>query len=151
MDKNQFKGLNPFFSVIIPLYNKEKYIKRAVKSALKQTFSDIEIIIIDDSSTDNSVQEVEKIKDPRIRLVHRSRPGPGGYAARNYGIKNAIGEYIAFLDADDEWLSDYLQEIFYLIQKYPQAQSFVSAFITKFSSGKQRLTRYALKNKNILR
>lgn len=93
-------------SVVIPLYNKEKQIKRTLQSVLTQTFQDFEIVIVNDGSTDNSVIEVEKLKDPRIRLVHQKNAGVS--AARNKGIEEAKYELIAFLDADDEWQSEYL-------------------------------------------
>ena len=99
----------PFFSVVIPVYNKEPHIVRAINSVLNQTFQDFELIIVCDPSTDNSNAEVAKFTDPRIRVFHRDQPGPGGYAARNLGIKEARGDWIAFLDADDEWYSEHLQ------------------------------------------
>ena len=90
-------------SVVIPLYNKEKQIKRTLQSVLTQTFQDFEIVIVNDGSTDNSTIEVEKIKDSRIRLIHQENAGVS--AARNKGIEEAKYELIAFLDADDEWKS----------------------------------------------
>ncbi len=110
-----------FFSVIIPLYNKEPHIERAVKSVLNQTFSNFELIVIDDASTDNSLQKLKQIEIDDIKVYQRDVPGPGGYAARNLGIKNANGRYIAFLDADDEWATNHLEEIYQLILKYPNA------------------------------
>ena len=88
-------------SVVIPLYNKEKQIKRTIQSVLTQTFQDFEIVIVNDGSTDNSTIEVEKIKDSRIRLIHQENAGVS--AARNKGIEEAKYELIALLDADDEW------------------------------------------------
>jgi glycosyltransferase involved in cell wall biosynthesis len=99
----------PFFSVIIPIYNKEPHIARAINSVLNQTFQDFEVVIVCDPSTDNSNAEVAKFTDSRIRVFHRDEPGPGGYAARNLGIKEAKAEWIAFLDADDEWYPEHLQ------------------------------------------
>src|SRR6056297_1231579 len=110
-----------FFSVVIPLYNKEPHVARCIRSVLTQTHQDFEILIVNDASTDNSVGEVNKFEDTRIRLVHREEPGPGGYAARNLGIKLAQSEYIAFLDADDEWLPDHLLNMKNIIHKYPVA------------------------------
>jgi glycosyltransferase involved in cell wall biosynthesis len=101
---------NPFFSVIVPVYNKEKYVHRAVSSILNQSYKDFELIIVCDPSTDNSNAEVEKFTDPRIRVFHRDKPGPGGYAARNLGIENSKGQWISFLDADDVWYSSHLDE-----------------------------------------
>lgn len=109
----------PFFSVVIPLYNKQPHISRAINSVLKQTFQDFELIIVNDASTDGSVEEIQKFDDPRIILLHRDQPGPGGYAARNTGIKEAHGGWIAFLDADDKWLPEHLSRYCNLIAKFP--------------------------------
>lgn len=89
-------------SVIIPLYNKANYIKTTIESVLAQTYKDLEVIVVDDGSTDSSTEIVENIADDRIRLIRQSNAGVS--AARNAGLKEAEGEWIAFLDADDEWL-----------------------------------------------
>ncbi len=107
-----------FFSVIIPLYNKEKHIKRTLESALNQTFSDFEIIIVNDGSTDKSCEIVESISDPRIHLIHQENGGPS--KARNRGIKEAKGQFIAFLDADDEWLPEKLEKQYELHNENPE-------------------------------
>ncbi|MCK4441816.1 MAG: glycosyltransferase family 2 protein [Sulfurovaceae bacterium] len=109
---------NKFFSVIIPLYNKEKYIKRALDSVLNQTFSNFEIIVVDDGSSDKSCEIVESITDDRINLIHKKNGGVS--SARNRGIKEAKGEYIAFLDADDEWLPNKLQKQYILHKNNPE-------------------------------
>lgn len=98
------------FSVVIPVHNKLPHLDRAINSVLNQTFSEFEIILIDDASTDGSRQKIEQYKDPRIRVFMRDTPGPGGYAARNLGINNAKYEWVAFLDADDKWESNCLYE-----------------------------------------
>lgn len=103
-----------FFSVIIPLYNKEKYIEDTIKSVLNQTFKNFEIIVINDGSTDNSLKIVKNFSDQRIFIIDQRNLGLS--TARNNGVKNAIFNYIAFLDADDLWMEDYLQTIFNLIQ-----------------------------------
>ncbi len=97
------------FSVIMPVYNKEKGIKRSIESVLKQNYQNFELIIVCDPSTDNSLAEINKFTDPRIKILNRNIPGPGGYAARNMGIKNATAKWIAFLDADDEWYPNHLK------------------------------------------
>jgi glycosyltransferase involved in cell wall biosynthesis len=99
---------NIIFSVIIPLYNKEQYIKRTILSVLNQTFSNFEIIIIDDGSTDNSVNIINSIDSDKIRLISQKNAGPS--SARNRGIVEAQGDYLAFLDADDEWLFNKLEK-----------------------------------------
>lgn len=104
----------PFFSVIVPLYNKEKYILRTLNSVINQTFIDFEIIVINDGSTDDSLNKVEEIKDSR--LITYSQENRGLSAARNAGIKKAKSNYMALLDADDLWCEDYLQTIFNIIK-----------------------------------
>jgi succinoglycan biosynthesis protein ExoO len=98
-------------AVVIPVFNKERHVERAIRSALSQTLSPATIVIIDDASTDGSRERIAAISDPRIRVIHRQVPGPGGYAARNAAIATVTTEWIAFLDADDSWLPDHLQSI----------------------------------------
>lgn len=121
-------------SIIIPLYNKEQSIASTLQTVLKQTYQDFEIIIVNDGSTDHSVEEVKKVTDPRIRLIHQSNAGVS--AARNRGIEEAKGEYIAFLDADDEWKSDYLKTQYELTQKYPECSVFACNYEYKDTQGK---------------
>lgn len=99
------------FSVVIPLYNKRPHVGRAIQSVLAQTAGFHEIIVVDDGSKDGSFEYVQGLGDDRIKAHQRNRPGPGGYAARNVGIERAAGDWIAFLDADDEWLPDHLETI----------------------------------------
>lgn len=106
-------------SVIIPLYNKAQSIAETLRCVLNQTYKDYEIIVINDGSTDNSVQVVESIKDSRIKLFNK--PNGGVSSARNYGIQKANYEYIAFLDADDYWEPTYLEELVKLINDFPNA------------------------------
>jgi len=97
----------PTVSVVIPLYNKSKYIERAISSILAQTFPPLEIIVVDDGSTDDGPEKVRKFKDPKIALIQQENKGPG--AARNAGLAIARGKYVAFLDADDEWYPSFLK------------------------------------------
>ena len=106
------------FSVIIPAYNKELYIKESVESVLAQTFHGFELVIIDDASTDKTLEIVKGFNDKRIKIYSRNKPGSGGYAARNLGVKRASNDWIAFLDADDTWRDDHLETVFKIIQKY---------------------------------
>jgi Glycosyltransferases, probably involved in cell wall biogenesis len=123
------------FSIIIPLYNKERYIKDALLSVLNQTYQEFEIIVVDDGSTDNSIQRVLEIKDERIRLCKKANGGVSG--ARNYGIKCANYDFIALLDADDVWLSEYLMDMVSLIKEFPNAYLYSSNF-EKRQNGKIR-------------
>lgn len=115
-------------SVIIPLFNKAPYIQRALDSVTAQTCAHFELIVVDDGSTDEGARIVEACNDPRIRLVKQENAGPG--AARNRGIADARGEFIAFLDADDEWSSYYLEESTRLLDEYgPTVASITSGYI----------------------
>lgn len=109
------------FSVVIPVYNKLPHLERSINSVLCQTFKDFELLLIDDASTDGSLRKIESFSDPRIRIFKRNLPGPGGYAARNLGIKKANNEWIAFLDADDEWYPYHLEKMHELALNYPDA------------------------------
>lgn len=96
----------PFISVVIPLYNKEKSIAQSLKSVLDQTYTNFEIVVVDDGSTDKSVEVVKNIGDDRIQLLCQPNAGPS--KARNTGVKNSKGDWIVFLDADDELLPEAL-------------------------------------------
>ena len=107
--------MNNLISVIIPTYNREKQIMRAVQSVLKQTYSEIEIIVVDDASTDNTKMLILSIEDPRIHY-YRLEKKSGACVARNTGVKYAKGMYIAFQDSDDEWHREKLEkQIMYLL------------------------------------
>ncbi len=111
------------FSVIIPIFNKEKILTQSISSVLNQTYTSFELILIDDGSTDNSAKVVkeilEKNSDKRILFFQKKNSGPS--AARNLGMRKAHFPYVAFLDADDEWQENYLFEINRIINKYPEA------------------------------
>ena len=95
-------------SVIIPVYNAEKYVEDAVKSVLSQTYENIEILIIDDGSPDKSIEICERFKNPKVKIIRQKNRGLAG--ARNTGIRHAQGDYLAFLDADDMWLPEKLEK-----------------------------------------
>lgn len=101
--------MNPKVSVILPTYNRASYLYSAIKSVLNQTFKDFEIIIVDDASTDNTKQIIDKFDDRRIYYI-RHKENKGGSAARNTGIKRSKGEFIAFLDDDDLWMPNKLEK-----------------------------------------
>ncbi|MEO0141566.1 MAG: glycosyltransferase family 2 protein [candidate division WOR-3 bacterium] len=111
---------NPVVSVIIPLYNKERFVPRAIDSVLGQSFQKFEIIVVDDCSTDKGPEKIRKFADPRIRLLRTKRnSGPG--LARDLGIKASVGELVAFLDADDEWKPQFLERCVRFIRVHPEA------------------------------
>ena len=95
-------------SVVIPVFNSEQYITECIDSVLGQSFQDFEIIIINDGSTDNTVDIVSKYKNDQIKLFHQKNSGSA--AARNFGVEQASGNWIAFIDADDIWLPDKLKK-----------------------------------------
>lgn len=106
-------------SVVIPLYNKEQIIEKSLNSVLSQDYDDFEVVIVNDGSTDRSVEIVKAIDDSRIRLIEQENGGPS--KARNTGIKNANGEWIVFLDADDELTESALKNMMVDVDKYPEA------------------------------
>ena len=127
----------PLVSVIIPAYNAEKTIRRALESVRLQDYAPIEIIVVNDASHDGTAAVVESFGELEIRLINRSANG-GASAATNTGVHRASGEYVAFLDADDEWLPGKLHKQVALISANPQ-MTFVSCgglFIS--SSGEVR-------------
>lgn len=96
-------------SVIIPAYNSSKFIKRVVTSVLLQTYENFELVIVDDCSTDNTVELVESFTDNRIKIVkHQENTGAG--VARQSGLKEATGEFIMFIDSDDYVKDDFLEQ-----------------------------------------
>lgn len=113
----------PFFTVIIPLYNKEMYIENAIKSILNQTFTDFELLIINDCSTDKSIEIASKFAFEKVQIIHHEK-NSGLAATRNTGIKKATSNYVTFLDADDLWKPHFLEKIFHLIQNFPDARIF---------------------------
>lgn len=123
------------FSVVIPLYNKAPIIESTLQSVLGQTFTDYEVIIVDDGSTDNGVEVIRKFtNDPRIMIFKQINQGVS--VARNRGIKESKFDYIAFLDGDDEWKPDFLLKINEAILKFPNASMYGTSslhtnFITK--------------------
>lgn len=98
----------PQVSVVIPAYNAMQYLPETLESVLKQTFTDFEVLIVNDGSSDNVIDWVSQVKDPRVKLISQTNQGLSG--ARNTGILNAQGEYVAFLDADDLWESSKLEK-----------------------------------------
>jgi glycosyltransferase involved in cell wall biosynthesis len=106
-------------SVIIPVFNGEKTIKKTIESVLNQTFGNFDLIVVNDGCQDSTLEVVSSILDPRLKVL--SYPNGGLAAARNRGISQAVGEYISFIDADDLWTSDKLEAQFKALQANPQA------------------------------
>lgn len=123
--------MKPLISIIIPTYNRENTIERAIRSASIQTYPNLEIIIVDDASTDNTKDKVKQIKDKRIvYLSHKTNKGAS--TARNTGIKKARGEYIAFLDSDDQWLAQKLEKQIAVLKRNPDCSvSYCRYYIVK--------------------
>ena len=117
-------------SVVIPLYNKASEIERAVRSVVGQSLAPREIIVVDDGSTDGSAEVVERLiaefAEYNIRLIKQANGGVS--AARNRGIEEATGEFVALLDGDDMWLSGYIAEVCRLMTYYPDADAYSTAF-----------------------
>jgi glycosyltransferase involved in cell wall biosynthesis len=107
---------NSTISVIIPTYNRANLIEKAIKSVLKQTYQDFEIIIVDDGSTDNTEEIIRGFKDKRVKYIKKYKMNRGISVARNIGIKIARGKYIAFLDSDDEWFPEKLNKQIKILQ-----------------------------------
>lgn len=107
----------PQFRVVVPLYNKCAYIRRAVDSVLAQTLEDFELIVVDDGSTDGSIEALANIKDIRLQIIQQPNQGVG--VARNTGMEMTRAKWIAFLDADDAWMPDHLRELSKISKLFP--------------------------------
>lgn len=115
-----------FFSVIIPLYNKENFIENTIKSILNQTFQDFEIIVVNDGSTDKSEEKVLQFKDDRIRYFNKKNEGVS--QTRNFGLTEANADFVAFLDADDYWYPSFLETMHHYCTLFPKQKVFAAAF-----------------------
>lgn len=127
---------NTFFSIIIPLYNKEKFIYNTLKSVLNQNFKDFDVWIIDDGSTDKSAEIVKQFEDKRIRYIKNENQGVS--VARNTGMQLSKSPYIAFLDADDLWEENHLKSLYNLIEKFPNAGLYCSRYKTYITKDKTK-------------
>lgn len=130
----------PYFSVVIPLYNKEKYIQNTLESVLKQTFVDFEIIIVNDGSTDDSEAIVKQFTDSRIRNYKTENQGAAD--ARNFGINKASADYIAFIDADDLWLENHLETLKNLISEFPDAGIYASRYQLVYKNASTSISKF---------
>lgn len=111
-------------SVVVPLYNKARTVGRALESILAQSYGDLEVLVVDDGSTDGSGDVVAACRDLRVRVIRQVNAGPG--AARNRGLAGARYPYVAFLDADDEWLPDFVHTCLSLLESQGQEAATVS-------------------------
>ncbi len=127
----------PEISIIIPLYNKERYIEKVLCSVLDQTFQDYEVIVVDDGSTDNSISVVEEFDDKRIRLVRKTNGGVS--SARNYGLQHANGKLVFYLDGDDLLESNALADLYGLYQRHPSCDIFTGNFVQVYPGCTERL------------
>lgn len=123
-----------YFSVVIPLYNKSKYIKRCLESVASQTYPYYEIIVVNDGSTDDSELKVRALNMPSVKLITQTNQGVS--VARNTGVANSKYDYVAFLDADDIWSKDFLLELNNLINKYPKAGIYGLNHFLSYANGK---------------
>lgn len=114
------------FSVVIPLYNKEREIEATIRSVLAQSYPPKEIVVVNDGSKDRSAEVVRGIDSPLIRLI--DQPNTGECAARNRAISEATGDYVALIDADDQWEVGFLEEINRLINDFPDCGLYCTSF-----------------------
>jgi glycosyltransferase involved in cell wall biosynthesis len=120
--------MNPYrkCSIVIPLYNKELSIRRSIISVLNQTYSDFELIVVNDGSTDRSLEVAKRIQDNRLRIIDQENAGES--MARNKGTLEASSDLVAFLDADDEWMPEFLSQVLHLSEIYNDCGLFGSFF-----------------------
>lgn len=118
--------MNPSISVVIPLYNKAPHIRETLESVFAQTYPPDEVVVVDDGSTDNGFQIVSEISNPKLILVKQENQGVS--KARNTGIGRAQGDYVAFLDADDFWNPNHLEELAKLIVNFPDLGLYSTAY-----------------------
>ena len=102
----------PLISIIVPVYNVEKYLKKCLDSILSQTYKNFEVIIVNDGSPDNSQKIIDEYKKKDKRIIVLEKENGGLSSARNYGIEHANGKYISFVDADDYIEKDYVEKLY---------------------------------------
>ncbi|QKJ65569.1 glycosyltransferase family 2 protein [Deefgea piscis] len=124
-----------FFSIVVPVYNKELHLIKCISSLIDQTYQDFEVIFVDDGSKDGSAELIRLTSDCRIKLIQKENGGVS--SARNLGILCASGKYICFLDADDFYSPNFLHEVSYLIEKNKNGVFFATAYYSK-SNGRLR-------------
>ncbi|WP_296314235.1 glycosyltransferase family 2 protein [Winogradskyella sp. UBA3174] len=120
----------PFFSVVISVYNKAHFVAQTLDSILSQDFTDFEVLIVDDGSTDNSLEILRSFKDERITILPTKNQGVS--AARNFGMLKARANYVALSDGDDIWLPNHLSELESLIESFPDCGIYATSYVKKF-------------------
>jgi glycosyltransferase involved in cell wall biosynthesis len=123
----------PMVSVIMPTFNRADTIQRSIRSVQAQTFTDWELIVVDDGSTDNTVALIEGC-DPRLKILRQENQGAVG--ARNAGLRASAGSYIAFLDSDDEWLPHHLELCVSFLSAFPEEQFVTNELWEDFGRGR---------------
>ena len=116
----------PYFSIIIPLYNKENYVAATLKSVIEQTFKNFEIVIVNDGSTDTGLEKIIQLNISNLKIINQTNSGVS--SARNKGIDSASGKFIAFLDADDYWFPNHLQNLYDGIHKFSEYSVFCTNY-----------------------
>ena len=119
-------GAEPFFSIVVPLYDKQAHIGRTLECVAEQSFGNYELIVVDDGSRDRGPDLVRAWKDARLEFIQQANAGVS--AARNRGARAARGQWIAFLDADDLWASEHLEQLRRVIDAFPEASLVGTAF-----------------------
>lgn len=137
--KNTMKGIAKNISVVIPVYNKEKYIDRCILSVLNQTLRPGEIVVIDDGSTDNSLEILKNKYADQIKLETQNNSGEA--ITRNNAVALTNGDFVAFLDGDDEWCPTFIESICNLMSDYPECNLYATAY-KLVSDNKEVIPRY---------
>lgn len=138
----------PQVSVIIPTYNRSVLVKEAIESVLAQTLGDLEVLVVDDGSTDDTRKTIEAIADKRVRYFYKENGGVS--SAKNIGLRQAAGEYVAFLDSDDLWEPDYLNTMISAIkkdEKYGAAYTTLDQYYTDGSITKRYREKHCVSGK----
>ena len=138
--------LRPKISVVIPLFNKASTIGETIESVCLQTCRNIEILVVDDGSTDSGLQVVKKNPDNRIKIISQTNQGQS--AARNRGLESALGSYIAFIDGDDRWDKTHLESMLKLSESFPNAGIYATAYRTNFGGGRVIETKVSKRRRN---
>jgi glycosyltransferase involved in cell wall biosynthesis len=138
--------VNPTVSVIIPTRNRYSFVPRAIQSVLNQTYQDFEVLVVDDASDDHTEEIVKGFSDERITYIHHEVKR-GGSAARNTGIKLSKGEFIAFLDDDDQWLPEKLQCQMHLFSNSPTVVGAIYTGVLKCSTSKDQVLKEIIPTK----